>query len=706
MLDAIALDGVRLRTKLLIAFVLVALLVGVTGAVGYTGVGTVDGEADDMARGVEKVEYAADLVIALERQQAAVLAAQTGDSNARQRFNERVKEFDQAAENLEATGLSTTQEERLSTLQTMHTRYASLAEEFFAANRFGNDDRADQKVRQMATVRDSMDNTARAIESSARDDVNSQATTIQQTTQSTQQRVLGLTGVALVVSVGLGLFVSRRMSRSIERLSTAATAISNGDLDADVDDHTANDEIGRLVEAFQGMQRDLQAIFDDLDDVSRNLKTGTLTQEFDTDYPGTYGEVMGNLDEGTDRLSTSFDRISAASADLERGRLDRRVDADLPGTYGDVLADFESGLAELSHSVGSARTIAREVATSSEEVSASAAEIETAGEEVAGSIEEISQGTEQQSETLQEVATEMTDMSATVEEIASSSVDVAETAEAAAERATEGSEQASEASREISEIEAEAEGAVEQVAALQSEMDEISEIVDMINEIAEQTNMLALNASIEAARAGEAGEGFAVVADEIKGLAGEAADATEQVDALIGELQATTGETVDDIESMRDRVESGAATIEESIAMFDEIAETATDAEHGVREISAATDDQAASTEEVVAMVDQVAGVSQQTAAEASNVSAASEEQTASLSEASQNIEHLSSLADQLHEQVSDFAVRDGDEGTAGSDELAASPADAPASPDEATPAAADGGFDFPDAAPDGTQRD
>jgi len=706
MLDAIALDGVRLRTKLLIAFVLVALLVGVTGAVGYTGVGTVDGEADDMARGVEKVEYAADLVIALERQQAAVLAAQTGDSNARQRFNERVKEFDQAAENLEATGLSTTQEERLSTLQTMHTRYASLAEEFFAANRFGNDDRADQKVRQMATVRDSMDNTARAIESSARDDVNSQATTIQQTTRSTQQRILGLTGVALVVSVGLGLFVARRMSRSIERLSTAATAISNGDLDADVDDHTANDEIGRLVEAFQGMQRDLQAIFADLDDVSRNLKTGTLTQEFDTDYPGTYGEVMGNLDEGTDRLSTSFDRISAASADLERGRLDRRVDADLPGTYGDVLADFESGLAELSHSVGSARTIAREVATSSEEVSASATEIETAGEEVAGSIEEISQGTEQQSETLQEVATEMTDMSATVEEIAASAEEVAGTAEAAAERSEAGKERASAATAEIEAIEERAEAAAEGIETLDEEVEAIGGIVEVITDIAEQTNMLALNASIEAARAGEAGDGFGVVADEIKTLAEETAEETTDIENRIEAVQTTTAEAVEDIREMADRVDRGTETIEEAIETFDDIAEAVADAETGIRGISDTTDDQAASAEEVVAMVDQVAGVSQQTAAEASNVSAASEEQTASLSEASQNIEHLSSLADQLHEQVSDFAVRDGDERTAGSDELAASPADAPASPDEATPAAADGGFDFPDAAPDGTQRD
>ena len=119
-------------------------------------------------------------------------------------------------------------------------------------------------------------------------------------------------------------------------------------------------------------------------------------------------------------------------------------------------------------------------------------------------------------------------------------------------------------------------------------------------------------------------------------------------------------------------------------------------------------------------MVDEASSVSQQTAAEASNVSAASEEQTASLSEASDNVERLSRLADQLHDQVSDFEIRAGDEElgdeeTAGPDEPPASapdeapasvPDEAPASIDDAVAAAADGGFDFSGAPADATRRD
>ncbi|MBB6645888.1 methyl-accepting chemotaxis protein [Halobellus ruber] len=705
MLERVTIDQLDLRPKLIVAFVLVALLVAVTGAVGYTAVSTVDEEAHLIAEDGIRMDASAEMIVAIERQRGAIQAAQLGESGAQEQFNDAEALYTEHAERLEESELSAEQAARFETLQSQHQEYSQLGTEFFEAKNAGNDDLAERKAARMEELRIEMEENAHAIEGSAQEDLEAQVAAADSNTQTAQQEVIGLTLGAFVFAIVIGLFVARRITTPIRQLTEAAVAANNGDLTTEVDDHVEDDEIGRMVTAIKEMQGKLRAVFGDLDTVSRNLETGDLHQDINTEYPGQYGEIMRHLDSGTTQLTTSFGEIQEASNslrtgdldqtiasdkpgqygtvldDLEEGtetlsdafaqiataseglktrQLDRRFETDYPGVYGTVLRDLEAGIDQLSDSVGTIQDVADEVAASSDLIAESTEEIEQASEQVAGSVEEISHGADTQSENLSKVAGEMNDVSATIEEIASSAEEVTSTAEAAVERSEVGQEYAAEATEEISSIEAQADDAVGQVKTLDEKMEEIGDIVDLITGIAEQTNILALNASIEAARAGEAGEGFAVVADEIKSLAQEVSDATTEIENQIAMVQSTAGETVDGIEVMRNRVERGSETIEDTIEMFDEIATAVDEAEAGIQEISDATEDQAASSEEVVAMVDEVSSVSDQTAAEASDVSAATEEQTASVSEVSTNVQQLSQIAATLDDNVSEFDTRSG----------------------------------------------
>lgn len=703
MLDRIKLDRVDLRPKLILAFVIIAALVAVTGAIGYTSVATVDEEAHVIAEDGLKMDAAAEMIIAIEQQQGSIQAAQLGEENAQQQFEEATQRFDEEARDLEGTELSPQQEEQFATLKSQHEEYNALGTEFFDARTAGKTALAEQKADEMESLRLRMEENAHAIEQSAQADLESQVGIADSTTRTAQLEILGLTIGAFALAIVVGLFVASRITTPIKQLAAAAQAMSEGDLTVEVEDHLEDDELGRMSESFQQMQADLRSVFEEvntfstdlatgddalatrdrqtdfpgtygdimtnLDDgaaemvgsfeeirtASQNLKDGSLDQDTDTDRAGTYGEILTAFDDGMEALSGSFDEIAVASEDLKDGRLDRDLDTEYPGTYGSVLRNLEGGIEQLSTSIASVQQIADDVARSSEQTTASVEETETASDQIATSVEEISAGAEDQSESLQEVSSEMNNMSATVEEIASSAEEVAATASTAVERGETGRESAADASEELTSIKAQASEAAEQVQQLDAKMNEIGEIVEMITDIAEQTNMLALNASIEAARAGEAGEGFGVVANEIKGLAGEAADATTTIEARIEDVQETTGSTVDEIDDMRATVESGAETIEDAVEMFDDIANAVQEAESGIQEISDATDDQAASSEEVVSMVDAVTRVSQQAANEASNVSAATEEQAASLSEAASALQEMASLADELSDQTAVF---------------------------------------------------
>ena len=413
-------------------------------------------------------------------------------------------------------------------------------------------------------------------------------------------------GFALILTFGIGWAVAKGITGPTREIGDALTAFQQGRVDVDVT-YRAKDELGVLAEQF----RFLLAKLRDTVAWAKRIADGRLAlEESEMNVPET--DILGRalLDTALS-LRNVVESASQTSQELS--------------AKSQVLAQEARNTSQVAH-----------------EVASSVDDLTQASSESARSSTEIAAGSEQLAKTATEAANVMVGLLGAIDQVQTGSRRQADAAKDAAGVAAEGGRAVEATIDSMSGIQAEVAASAQVVRELGEKQEQIGAIVAAIEDIASQTNLLALNAAIEAARAGEQGRGFAVVADEVRKLAERAGNATTEIAQLIAMVRTGVGEAITAMDRSTEQVRVGAEHSADAKTALVGILTS-------IRAVSEIADENVQMTERITneanlveAGIGTVAGVSEETAAAAQQMSANSQQVAASTTQVAQAIQRQS----------------------------------------------------------------
>ena len=324
---------------------------------------------------------------------------------------------------------------------------------------------------------------------------------------------------------------------------------------------------------------------------------------------------------------------------------------------GKLTREFNNMVVSLRNLVTQVRDGSTLVASNSEQVVSSTEQMNSSVQQISSTIQQISKGSQTQAQELEQTSKVVTKLTKDMKNLALKANTTADLTKEVGAISETGSKSASEADFRMSKIISVTNESAKKIKELADRSGEITAVLEVIRKIADQTNLLALNAAIEAARAGEAGRGFAVVADEVKRLAEGSAKSSEEIDGLIKQIQDDAKATVQSIEGGSKEILEGRLVIDKALKALNEIATKVKEVSVNVTDVANTAQTQVAEIEHLSKAASEIAAVSEQNASATEEASAATEQQTAGTQEIAASVQKMASMADDLSKIASGFKL-------------------------------------------------
>jgi|GEM_PF-242480 len=463
--------------------------------------------------------------------------------------------------------------------------------------------------------------------------------------------IIIITVIGFAAAVMFGVFIARLIGRPLNEATNVMAELSQGNLRLRMTcDY--KDELGDLSRSMNTFTNTLQGFVNAIYDTAKGdfsyerkikndknemapaletiiatlkdlkLETDIMIEKFvngETDYKGNEDKFKGGYRTIVEGFNKSVNTIvhvvregTLAMRQLSSGDLTARM----PGEYKNNFKGYQDDINNLGASL---EKLVSEIAGA---VSATA----SASTEISASSEQMAAGAQEQSAQAAEVASAVEEMASTIVETNKNAENAANAAKNAGTVAKEGGRVVNETVAGMERIAEVVRKSAETVQELGKNSDQIGEIIQVIDDIADQTNLLALNAAIEAARAGEQGRGFAVVADEVRKLAERTTKATKEIAGMIKQIQKDTGGAVESIQQGTVEVEKGKQLADKAGQSLKEIISGADNVVEIVTQVAVASREQSSAAEQISRNIESISSVTQESATGVQQIARASED--------------------------------------------------------------------------------